>query len=795
MPRRNLWISAGLLLALAPLLAKALLPTVPMPFWDSDPLTTRPMGLGTGLTPLWSIVYDLVSMLGGVLLMACAGVGHALGRRWWGMVLLLLIGSVPLLAHALNPNANIAELRTGLSWLSAMVVGVGVALSAVERTVRVVVLALFAGLVGVLAIKGAVELLIEHPALVETYKNNREQILAAQGWLPDSGMARSYERRLMQAEATGWFGLANVYASLMAAMAGVWSVLTLVAIERRAELGRWSVVAPLLGLLASITGVAMAGGKGGWVVLVLGLAIAGVLIWIAKRASPRVRGWIVRSLPVLIPSLCILAIAAVLLRGMLGDHLGERSLLFRSFYFDGAWRIFVDSILRQANPAGSDLPAVTSLLGTGTAGFKEAYIVYKNPLATEDVASVHSVFLDWMATLGVLGLAWCAMALRWMLDAGQGTASVIAHKAGTSTLTEPDEQPAFTVRLVCLIAAIATVLSLAQVPLMLTLEEILARMGGLVVWCLLGVAVTRLVTGGRDGVVRLALFSGAAVLAVHGQIEQTFAWPGSVGLIVVLIAGSASASVPAQTGGVVAARPAGWVRPVIGVVGVLLIGVLALIALRRVLPWQRSLERTAWQVWNAREGLGQEKFAALIRSAAELAQYPDWPTRREASRLLATAGRMGAPPELSAPALVLADVVVRGPVVGSSPVQKGMQTLATGKVPGVAPLGATRANELTVGQNAWLGVLYSSAGDGPADRPLLARSAEHLEVAHRQDPTAPMHLMALMDVYTRLGDQQNAARVAREVIRVGALQKYDPLTRGLTDAQRARAEGLAGSGP
>jgi hypothetical protein len=156
---------------------------------------------------------------------------------------------------------------------------------------------------------------------------------------------------------------------------------------------------------------------------------------------------------------------------------------------------------------------------------------------------------------------------------------------------------------------------------------------------------------------------------------------------------------------------------------------------------------------------------------------------------------MGAPPELSAPALVLADVVVRGPVVASSPVHMGMLSLASGKVPGVAPLGAARATNLSVGQNAWLGVLYSSAGDGPADRPLLARSAEHLEVAHRQDPTAPMHLIALMDVYTRLGDQQNAARVAREVIGVDALQKYDPLTRGLTDAQRARAEGLAGSGP
>ena len=264
MPRRTLWISAGLLLALAPLLAKALLPTVPMPYWDSDPLTTRPIGLGTGLTPLWSIVYDLVSMLGGVVLMACAGVGHALGRRWWGMVGLLLIGALPLLVHALHPAASIAELRIGFSWLSAMVVGVGIALSAREPTVRVVVLALFAGLVGVLAIKGAVELLIEHPMLVEAYQKNREQILAAQGWLPDSGMARSYQRRLMQAEATGWFGLANIYASLMAAMAAVWSVLALVAIERRAELGRWLVVAPLLGLLASITGVAMAGGKGGW---------------------------------------------------------------------------------------------------------------------------------------------------------------------------------------------------------------------------------------------------------------------------------------------------------------------------------------------------------------------------------------------------------------------------------------------------------------------------------------------------------------------------------------------------
>ncbi|HQR39835.1 MAG TPA: hypothetical protein PLF26_15715, partial [Blastocatellia bacterium] len=69
----------------------------------------------------------------------------------------------------------------------------------------------------VLAFRGIEQVFIEHPGTVENFKRNRDAILAAQGWPPDSAMARGYERRLMQAEATGWFGLSNVYASFAAA--------------------------------------------------------------------------------------------------------------------------------------------------------------------------------------------------------------------------------------------------------------------------------------------------------------------------------------------------------------------------------------------------------------------------------------------------------------------------------------------------------------------------------------------------------------------------------------------------
>src|SRR5690606_14992553 len=93
----------------------------------------------------------------------------------------------------------------------------------------------------------------------------------------------------------------------------------------------------------------------------------------------------------------ILPLAAIALRGLLGERLGELSLLFRSFYLRGAIAIIADH----------------PLLGVGPAGFKDAYMLAKPAIAPEDVTSAHSVLFDLGATLGLAGLAWIALLAWW----------------------------------------------------------------------------------------------------------------------------------------------------------------------------------------------------------------------------------------------------------------------------------------------------------------------------------------------------------------------------------------------
>jgi hypothetical protein len=108
-------------------------------------------------------------------------------------------------------------------------------------------------------VRGAVQVLVEHPAMVELYRDTRAAFLAERGWPDDSSAALTYERRLMQPEATGWFGLSNAYSTMMAAGA-----LALGAIAWCARRTQQSGNTALLALAALACGALLAvnGGKG-----------------------------------------------------------------------------------------------------------------------------------------------------------------------------------------------------------------------------------------------------------------------------------------------------------------------------------------------------------------------------------------------------------------------------------------------------------------------------------------------------------------------------------------------------
>lgn len=779
MTPRPRWTMIALGLTLVPLATKVLSPSIAFPFWDSDPLLIEPLAIG--LRPAMSVALDAVTLLGAAMLVGASAVGQG---RLLMAALLLLLGCVPVLWFAMSPT-DMDHARIGLSWASAMAAGTAIWLaSPSDARIGRVVLGVFGGLVAALTLKGAGQLLIEHPLTVKTFNENKLKIFEAQGWLPDSPMAKGYERRLMQPEATGWFGFSNVFASYAAALAALWAGVTLAVVRARADLPRWHVVAAVLALLASIACVAMADGKGGWAVLIMGLVLVAICAWVTPRVP-----LFARVMPVALPLLCVLAIAAVIARGVVGERLGELSLLFRSFYFEAAARVFVDSIVGRANPAGADLATVTGFFGTGPAGFKEAYLVYKPSISPEDVASPHSVFFDWTATLGPLGLAWCTLLVWWLVSAGR---SVVSSTITAERETDDDAAASATseFRTLCAIATAASLLAARDSAQALNDVELVSRFGGLMLWCALGLVILRAARISVAGVT-LGAVAASAVLATHGQIEQTFSWTGSAGLIVATIAATAGFGLRG--------RPSGFAsggRNLAGVSFAVALAGLSVAAgwvgLRRVLPWEATLESTSISTWQARDASPQRRFGELVTSAGKLGAFADWPTRREASRLLVTAARSGAPQQLAAECLRLAEVVAVRPIDQDAPAKSAIDALAKGQLASTASKDLAAPASLRINQNAWLALIFETFGRDSRDRSLLTRAAGYAEIAARQDPTAPTHAVRLMGIYTMLGDQERARAAAGECLRRDDLQRLDRLARGMSDADRAMANRLLG---
>ncbi|MBL9141735.1 MAG: hypothetical protein JNK53_07700, partial [Phycisphaerae bacterium] len=111
----------------------------------------------------------------------------------------------------------------GSGWLAAIVAAAALwtAVRALPRgaALRAALLAVLIAAAGPMLLRSGMQLVVEHGATVADYHANKANILAARGWTPDSPQALMFERRLMQREAVGWFGLSNVLSSLLAAMA------------------------------------------------------------------------------------------------------------------------------------------------------------------------------------------------------------------------------------------------------------------------------------------------------------------------------------------------------------------------------------------------------------------------------------------------------------------------------------------------------------------------------------------------------------------------------------------------
>lgn len=519
--------------------------------------------VSSGIRPAGSVAIDVA------MLVASAGVvllsGSALA--WW-VVVAVAAGLGALMYHGLiRGGGDLEQLRTGACWSAACASGVAAWAGRGHARVARLTIAVVLGLVALLAAKGLVQVYVEHPATIAQYRADNQLFLESQGWLPGSSSARNFERRLTQAEATGWLGLSNVLASVAAASL-VGLVCLLLAALRREPDGRrrvadgWiGVVA--LGALAAGSCLWLTRSKGGLTVAAIGLALLAGRMLLSRPAMARVARRITpRAAGLLGVALVLSALLALVVRGAVGERVGELSLLFRWFYIRGALNIW----------------ASHPVLGVGPAGFKDAYLVAKPAISPEEVMSPHSVLWDLGACLGAGGLALAGLVVASAFAAGRGFA---ANEVEPASASGRDDR-----RMISLVVCAACIAGAFVERAVGTPESALLRVVGLVGWLGLSMGVLEVVRATLPW--RWAASLMALVVLVHGQIEVTPVWPGSTSLWAIIVATGAGAW-SSHVGGAPVRRSAG----VCAGVAVLTAAAIGVLGLPRVAGWERGLRDAA----------------------------------------------------------------------------------------------------------------------------------------------------------------------------------------------------------
>jgi len=248
----------------------------------------------------------------------------------------------------------------------------------------------------------------EIPRRIAEFQDDPERVLALQGIKPGSPKARMIGKRLRDPSCTGYFGLANVFSSLMIPLAAAAAGLAIdkLAAARRdlaagARPARGEVHLPTLAagvslLLAAATvpALLLTRSKGG-ILAALAAATAGAAVMARRRLFSRHRRKaLAASAAVLLATVC--GVAAY---GKLRGSLPGRSMQVRWEYWVGACRIV------QESPA----------FGVGPSNFGDAYLRHRLPASAESTKSAHNFLLDAACAYGLVGAGLYLGMLAWVL--------------------------------------------------------------------------------------------------------------------------------------------------------------------------------------------------------------------------------------------------------------------------------------------------------------------------------------------------------------------------------------------
>lgn len=767
--------------------ARAVLGIEMLPGWTGDP-SMLPVPT-TSLTPAWVLGVNAATIAAAAVVMMLVWVPRTRGVLEG---LALMLASAGVAWHGLRGGVEVDQLVVGTSWLAAGWTGVACARAAMVPMLRRMVVAFVAGLVVMIAAKGAVQVLVEHPAMVASFERNKAAVLETNGWSAGSAMARAYEHRLRQSEATGWFGLANIAATIGAggAVLGLGLVVAWWRSEQRAAVYGLGAATLLVGGAGLVV---MAGSKGGVAAAGIGamVALAGLMAARGTVGSEGgLNGVLARWWAWLPMGAAVLVMAGLAARGVMGERLGERSLLFRWFYVEAAARI----------------AAGRPITGVGAAGFKEAYLTAKNPLSPEEVSSPHCWPLDLVAGLGVLGAGMVVLFGWWVWRLG-GAVGRDESSAVAAVDVREEIRPIFVG------LSLATAMGLWFEMAVGTPEGGATRLAGLAGGLVAAAAVLRLCPAWWW------LAGAGTAVACLSLIDLAPSGVGSGAMTLAMVAGMVAGGSSAVRGAglVLAGRMAGVI--VSGVAGVAGVGGVAVsvVALPRVWSWEQRMLRAAEVVmeparlrqeltliWGDRAmgltaGERAEIGERLRRVAGVGIDEPRDAIMRavEAARLksleVAAAGLAAAAGEMPSHA---------GTREAASRVRlqraRGMWEVdragAEREIEGALTASEVRAGD-PVSAWAWRATVLESVGRirGEAGTVWGPGAVAAMERAASADPWSAVHPVRLAELCVEAGDPVGAARWAERALEADERMRLDPSgTRRLTLEQRARMKGLSG---
>ncbi|MDA1008526.1 MAG: hypothetical protein O2800_05930, partial [Planctomycetota bacterium] len=263
---------------------RCLVSFAPSVWFDVDPSFDGMPFLGLG--PLGSMVLDAFTLFFAAIVLILRA--SALGRM--GATALLLVIPGALVAAFFGSN-NLDDGWRGATWCAGAfgALALFAALSGrdeVARRSRSVCVAVLLSVGAALVVKGCWQVLVEHAQTVAAFESNRGALFAAQGWFDGSPQALTYERRLLQNEATGWFGLSNIFSAIAAVIS---IAIGSLALHFRKQMEPFACAAMMLVAVLCGALVLYNGGKGAIGALILGASIA-----FASTRSPKWMSWSAR---------------------------------------------------------------------------------------------------------------------------------------------------------------------------------------------------------------------------------------------------------------------------------------------------------------------------------------------------------------------------------------------------------------------------------------------------------------------------------------------------------------------